>query len=307
MANIKEIKQHNLVWINIDRVDKESLAYLKKHYNFHHLDMEDLQSETETPKIDVYKTYLFLVLQFPHWSSASQTVIPFEVDFFIGDGYVITVQHTKSKEMKNFFYRCMKNRRVKREWMSSTSGYLVYKIIEALFQNSRPILNNIGRRISEIENTIFDGTVQASQVRQLALYRRNVLGFRRIIDPQRYLIANLSHTRKPFLNEDTSLYFDDINDYLNKLWAIVDTYKDTIQGLHVTLESLINQKTNKVIGALTAISVSLLPLTLLSGIYGMNIIGLPFANKPHIVWGIFGSLATVILVFIVWGRKNGWL
>lgn len=307
MATIKEIKQGDLTWVNIDRVNEESLTYLKDNYNFHHLDLEDLQSESQTPKIDVYKNYLFLVLQFPHWNVASQTILPFEVDFFIGENFLITIQHTKSKEMKNFFYRCMKNRRVKRDWMSQNSGYLVFRIVESLFQNSRPILNNIGRKISQIENTIFEGQVDTSLVQQLALYRRNVLGFRRIIDPQRYLISNLSHTRKPFLNEKQSLYFDDINDYLNKLWAIIDTYKDTIQGLHVTLESLINQRTNKVIGALTAISVSLLPLTLLSGIYGMNISNLPFADDPQLVWAMFAGLGSIILVIIILGRKRGWL
>ncbi len=307
MATIKEIKQGDLTWVNIDRVDEESLKYLKDNYNFHHLDLEDLQSESQTPKIDVYKNYLFLVLQFPTWNVASQTILPFEVDFFIGNNFLITIQHTKSKEMKNFFYRCMKNRRVKKDWMSQNSGYLVFRIIESLFQNSRPILNNIGRKISQIENTIFDGQVDTSLVQQLALYRRNVLGFRRIIDPQRFLISNLSHTRKPYLNEKQSHYYDDVNDYLNKLWAIIDTYKDTIQGLHVTLESLINQKTNKVIGALTAISVSLLPLTLLSGIYGMNISGLPFSDSPKLVWAMFAGLGSVILIFVVMGRKKGWL
>lgn len=304
---IKEIKKESLTWINIDKIDQESINFLKENYNFHHLDIEDLQTENQTPKIDVYKNYLFLVLQFPHWNQQTQTVQPFEVDFFIGENFLITIQHTKSKEMKSFFYRCLKNRRVKREWMSQSSGYLTFRVIEALFQNSRPILNNVGRKISQIENTIFEGEVSTDVVKQLALYRRNILGFRRIIDPQRFLITNLSHTRKSFLNESTSLYFDDINDYLNKLWSIVDTYKDTIQGLHVTVESLITQRTNKVIGALTAISVALLPLTLLSGIYGMNIAGLPFADRPVVVWGMFGVLASIILIFVFLGRKKGWL
>ncbi len=304
---IKEIKKESLTWINIDKIDQESINFLKENYNFHHLDIEDLQTENQTPKIDVYKNYLFLVLQFPHWNQQTQTVQPFEIDFFIGENFLITIQHTKSKEMKSFFYRCLKNRRVKREWMSQSSGYLTFRVIEALFQNSRPILNNVGRKISQIENTIFEGEVSTDVVKQLALYRRNILGFRRIIDPQRFLITNLSHTRKSFLNESTSLYFDDINDYLNKLWSIVDTYKDTIQGLHVTVESLITQRTNKVIGALTAISVALLPLTLLSGIYGMNIAGLPFADRPVVVWGMFGVLASIILIFVFLGRKKGWL
>lgn len=303
---IKVIKQETLSWINIDRVDEEALSYLKENHNFHHLDLEDIQSESQTPKMDVYKNYLFLVLQFPHWNHQSKQVLPIELDIFLSDTFLITVQHNKSKEMKNFFYRCMKNKKTKKEWMSSSTGYLLYKLLDSLFHNSRPILNNIGRDISEAENTIFAGEQDKNIIRELAQHRRNVLNFRRIIDPQRYLVANLSNTRKLFLDEHMSLYFDDIADYLNNLWAVSDTYKDTINGLHVTVESLINQRTNKVIGALTVISVALLPLTLLAGIYGMNI-PLPFAKQPLFVWSIFLIMAALIVGLIWTMKKRRWL
>jgi magnesium transporter len=304
---IKIIKQQKLTWINIDQVDKEALDYLKENYNFHHLDIEDIQGESETPKIDVYKNYLFVVLQFPHWDQASQTVVPVEIDVFVGDNYLITIQHSKTKEMKNFFYRCMKNKKIKGDWMSQNSGYLLYKLLESLFRNTQPILNNIGKRINKLENEIFEGEQDTETIRNLAIHRRNVLHFRRILDPQRYLVSTLSHTRKTFLDEKLSLYFDDVNDYLSKLWAIIETYKDTINGMHVTVESLINQKTNKVIGALTVISVSLLPLTLLSGIYGMNVTNLPFSKNPVWIWGMFIGLAAFIILFIIIMKRKKWL
>ncbi len=134
-----------------------------------------------------------------------------------------------------------------------------------------------------------------------------MLHFRRILDPQRYLVSTLSHTRKPFLDETLSIYFDNIKDYLDKLWVIADTYKETIDGLHLTVESLINQRTNKVIGALTVISVALLPMTLLSGIYGMNIIGLPYAHDPKFVWAMFGGMALFIICIIILMKRRKWL
>ncbi len=304
---IKTIKQGDLQWIDIDHIDDEVLTYLKDNYNFHHLDLEDIQSESQTPKIDVYKNYLFLVFHFPHWQHLTKTVVAHEVDIFLGDNFLITIQHGKNKEMKNFFYRCMRNKKTKKEWMAQNSGFLLYKLLEALFHNTRSILNNMGRQISKAEDEIFAGEQDTKIIKELAVDRRNVLGFRRIIDPERYLVANLSHIRKPFLDEKLSLYFDDIADYLNKLWAILDTYKDSISGLHVTVESLINQKTNKVISALTVISVSLLPLTLLSGIYGMNIINLPFAQDPLWVWMMFLGLAAIITLFIIVMKKKKWL
>ncbi|MBD3311506.1 MAG: hypothetical protein GF349_03350 [Candidatus Magasanikbacteria bacterium] len=305
--SIKIIKEKKLTWINIDKVDQKAIDYLNQNYNFHHLDIEDIKGDSQTPKIDVYKNYLFIVLQFPHWHAKTKTVIPVEIDIFVGDDFLITVQHTKTKEMKNFFYRCMKNKKVKADWMSNSSGYLLYKLIESLYRNTQPILDNIGKKIYELEDDIYGNEQDAKTIKLLAIHRRNILNFRRILDPQRYLISSLSHTRKTFLDESMSIYFDDVNDYLSKLWAIIDTYKDTINGLHVTVESLINQRTTKVISALTVISVSLLPLTLLSGIYGMNIANLPFNQNPIWVWLMFLGLATVIVIVIIIMRKRRWL
>jgi magnesium transporter len=300
--SVKTLSQNNLTWVNIDKIDDQALEFLKKNYNFHHLDYEDLLSEQQMPKIDSYTDYLFIVLKFPHWQTNDQTVTTHEIDIFIGKDFLITIQHTKSKEMKNFFYRCMNNRKVKADWMSS-SGFLLYRLVEALFQNTRPMLNNLGKQISQVEQEIFDGAQDTRVIKELAIHRRNVLHFRRILDPQRYLIANLSNIRKEFLSTELSLYFDDINDDLNKIWAVIETYKETIDGLHVTVESLINQRTNKVISALTVISVSLLPLTLLSGIYGMNIVGLPFAQNPVWVWSMF-LLLSGIIIFIIYKMKK---
>ncbi|MFH0857695.1 MAG: magnesium transporter CorA family protein [Candidatus Magasanikbacteria bacterium] len=302
---IKIIEEKNIKWINIDRVNDEALEYLKTNYKFHHLDIDDIQSGSQTPKLDVYAKYLFLVLHFPTLRMGNITIASNEVDFFVGEGYVITIQQTPSKEIKKHFYRCKNNKNLRKKWMGNDPGYLLYNITNALFHESRPLLNIIGKEISALENGIFNGHPDVKIVRQLAMLRRNVLGFRRIVDPQRYLLGNLSHTRKPFLDSEVSLYFDDINDYLSKLWAIVDTYKDSIDGLHVTVESLINQRTNKVIGTLTAISVGLMPLTLLSGIYGMNIDDLPYARDPSKVWFMFLGLAGIIclLIFIMRRKK----
>jgi len=301
---IRVIKQKNLTWINIDKVDNEALKYLMENYNFHHLDLEDLQSEIQTPKLDVYKNYLFVVFQFPSWQPHDKSIIPQEIDVFLGDGYLITIQHTKSKEMKNFFYRCMRNRKIKVDWMSKNSGYLLNRIIESLFSNTGPLLNNLGRQISKLENEIFSKEPDGRVVKELAIHRRNILNIRRIVDPQRYLVSNLTHTRKPFLDESLTLYFDNVNDFLAKIWSIIENYKETIEGLHVTVESLLTRRTNRVVAALTAISVALLPLTLLSGIYGMNIDNLPFAHNPLYVWLMFLSVATFIIVVLVIMKKK---
>lgn len=304
---VKFLPTEKFTWVNIDTIDNEAIEYLQKNHNFHHLDIENIQGDKQTPKIDIYKNYLFLVLHIPHWKVETETIVPVEVDIFINENFLITIQHGKSKTINNFFYRCRKNRSIRREWMKGSTGYLLYQLVEALFKNTSPILNNINSELNSVEEDIFSENYDTKAIRQLAYLRRDVLNFRRIIDPQRHLIAKLAHVQKPFLSEETSIYFDDVNDYLNKLWSIVERYIDTINGLHVTTESIINQRTNRVISALTIISVSLLPLNLLSGIYGMNIDRLPFAHSPNFVWGIYLVLIILIFSILIYGKKKRWL
>ncbi|HYE59833.1 MAG TPA: magnesium transporter CorA family protein [Candidatus Kapabacteria bacterium] len=306
---IKTLKEQNLTWINIDTVNDEALAFLKGNYSFHPLDLEDIQSEQQTPKIDAYKNYLFVVMQFPQWQAATNTVVAHEVDIFIGENYLITIQREKSKELKSLFYRCMNNRKVRSDWMSGSSGYLLYHIIEELLHNAHPILNHIGKHISSLENEIFAAEPNSIVIRELAIERRNVLSFRRILDPERYVISSLKNTPKPFLpqqaDEGLTIYFDNIQDYLSNMWAVVESYKETINGLHITVESLINRRTNKIISTLTMISVSFMPLTLLSGLYGMNIDHLPFAHEPHYVWLMYlGLFAVIVLTIFIMRRKR---
>lgn len=304
---IKRLTHDKLTWVNIDQIDDEARAHLREQYAFHPLDLEDIETEQLTPKVDAYKDYLFIVLQFPQWDANDRTVVAQEIDLFIGDNFLITVQKNKSKELKNFFYRCMNNESVKTDWMGQSSGYLLYELVESLFHSTRPILNNIGKNISALEKKIFSGNQQSGAILELGMQRRNVLNFRRILDPERQIISSMYNYQKPFLGPELHIYFEDIADYLNNLWSIVNAYKDTIDGLHVTVESLLNRRINKIISTLTIISVSLLPLNLLSGIYGMNIAGLPFANDPKWVWIMFAGMSLVIIAIILIMKRQKWL
>ena len=132
--SIKTITEGNISWIHIESVTPEVIEFLRTTYRFHTLDLEDVASEsTHIPKLDTYRNYLFLVLHFPQWNHSEKKVEIFEVDFFVGDTYVISIQHGKNKEMTGFFYRCLKNRRIKQDWMSGQSGFLLYNLVVSLY------------------------------------------------------------------------------------------------------------------------------------------------------------------------------
>ena len=303
---IEKTTQNGLTWINMDEIDQEAIDFLDDNFEFHELDFEDLQERTQTPKIDVYQDYLFIVLQFPKMNHHSNKIVFHEIDIFVGEGFLVTLQRGKVEELIGLFEQCQENETIQNEWMGDSSGFLLYNVLEHIFHTTEPVVNKIGRQISDIEEEVFSEEQDTGTIKKLAEQKRNILFFRRIIEPQRYLVSKLSHIRKPFLAEDLAIYFDDTNDFLNKLWNIIETYKETVSELHVTVESLINQRTNKVLNALTVASVVLLPPTLLAGIYGMNI-DLPFQNQPGIVWGLYGILTALILLAFYAMKKKKWL
>src|SRR3989338_7539543 len=161
---IKTLTHNNLTWTVIDQVDAEAKTYLRDEHRFHLLDLEDVETPQQIPKMDVYKEYIFLVLQIPQWDEETQTVVAQEIDLFVGENYLISIQSTRSKELKNFFYRCLGNKTIQEECMNNSSGYLLYRLLEALFHTTRPVLNHFGKDISSLEQKIFSGNQQSSAI-----------------------------------------------------------------------------------------------------------------------------------------------
>ena len=305
--SIKEIKQGNLTWIHISRVDPEAIEYLKNNFKFHSLDIEDIKNEHPSPKLDVYKNHLFLITQIPHLHASTEKISSHEIDIFVGEGYVITIQESKNREVKNLFYRCANNRKIRSEWMEGNSGFLLYKILDGIFSEVKLSLNAVGKQLTEVENEVYKEEGQGvSEIKQLGRWRRNIFTIRRIIDPQRFIISTLSHTRRTFLDESLSIYFDDIRDLLDRLWVVVESYNQTSETIHWTIESIQNQRTNRIISALTTVSVSFMPATLFTGFYGMNV-SLPLHDKPGIVYTLLCTLVlgTVSIIYIL--KRKRWL
>lgn len=308
----KILTEGKLTWTHIEQADKEVLAELKTKYNFHQLDLDDVATEsTHIPKVDVYKNYIFLVLHLPHWNPQEKRITINQVNFFVGENFVISIPHRDAKEVRALFFRCVKNHTLRQEWMGGSAGLLLYHLVAELFRDARPLLNNIGKHVSLVEEEVFSGEQNTRLIKELAGHRRNILLYRNIIDPQRYVITSLTNVRRPFLEENLVIYFDDIRDYLDKLWAIVETYKETINGLYITVESIMNQRTNKILLVFTVISAAFLPHTLLFNLYGMNLDKLPFDHSEKWIWAIFVALTvgmiSAVLIFLRRMKKSGWL
>ncbi|MFA6533828.1 MAG: magnesium transporter CorA family protein [Patescibacteria group bacterium] len=289
----QEIKGKKNSWIHFDRVDEAAGEYLRTSQKFHPLDIEDVTSDRQRSKIDTYKHYFFLIVVLPYYDEVEKKLRGREVDIFVTQNSLITIAKKPFPFLDEIFRKVERSNKLQKMWLDKGVTFLLYKILASLFRDSTKALDYIGREVSAVEDDVYDNELK-SVAHDLAFIRRGVLAARRMLDPQRSTINVLVNLRREFIPEEMSIYFDDIHDHVEKMWVEVENYRETVDGLHLTNESLISQHTNRIIKILTVISVSLMPLTLLSGIYGMNLVRLPYADRPPVVWGMFISAALFI-------------
>ncbi len=286
--HVESVTAGELTWVNIEAPTRLETDYLAQNYTFHPLDLDDCLSRIQRPKIDVYDDYLFLVFHFPVFNPEARVTTASQVSVFIGQGYLITLHKGDLKPLVKLFNQCQTDEEIKQEHFGQGSGYLLYRVIDRLVDYCLPILNKIGGNIEEVEDNIFSESMRGT-VREISTLRRDVISFRRIIWPLRAVIGSMEPKIRRFTPMDMEVYFGDMTDHVDKIWDALDEYKEIIEGLSDTHDSLATNRTNEVVRVLTAIATILLPLTVVASLYGMNI-PLPLQESP----------LSFALVFVVW-------
>ncbi|PIR74641.1 MAG: hypothetical protein COU35_01415, partial [Candidatus Magasanikbacteria bacterium CG10_big_fil_rev_8_21_14_0_10_47_10] len=274
------LEHKKFTWHFFDVVDESTLSYLKEHFDFHELDYEDIEGGTQQPKTDFYKDYLFAVLHFPDYHQEEKRIHVFELDIFLGKDYLITIAKGKNKRLEDLYEQLSKDEEKRTECMEEGPAFLLYEIVDSLTESCWPVIRKTSQQISDIEEDIYSEDMGKKTVWNIALVKRNLIRLKRIISPQLVAIMTMVRSDNVYLKKELSVYFDDINDTLMRIQSITESHIDVMNSLHNVSESLISQRTNDVIKVLTIFSVALLPLTLLSGIYGMNIDNLPYGHDP---------------------------
>ncbi|MFL6035099.1 MAG: magnesium transporter CorA family protein, partial [Gaiellaceae bacterium] len=188
---------------------------------------------------------------------------------------------------------------------SKGSGRLLYEVLDDLFDYCFPILDKIGHKLDVIEDDMFEG-LSSEVVRDISNVKQEIISYRKIIKPERSTLRLLERHVERFLPEELELYFDDIVDAAERIWDLLDNYKEVVEALEDTNESVISHRQNRVLQILTIFSVVLLPLTLISGIFGMNV-RFPGFDTHAAFWVIVGVMAGTIIGMLALFRWRRWL
>jgi magnesium transporter len=298
-----EVTSSGLTWAHLDRPDARSAHELAERFGWHELDVEDILSKRQRPKLDEYPDYLFGVLHFPVYDAAIQRLNAAELDFFLGPDYLVTLPNVELLPVTRLFHRCEEDERVREELLAKGSGRLLYEVLDDLFDYCFPILDKIGHKLDSVEDDMFERRAE-DVVRDLSNVKQEIISYRKIIKPERTTLRVLERRVERFLPEELDLYFDDIVDASERIWDLLDNYKEVVEGLESTNESVISHRQNDVLRILTVFSATLLPLTLLASVFGMNV-AFPGSDTSGAFWIIVGAMVGVgagLLGFFRWKR-----
>src|SRR4051812_5171032 len=302
---VEIIETPGLRWINIERPRPVDQAWLEERFEFHPLDYEDIFSRNQRPKVDEYDDYLFNILHFPRFDKRAGRLNAAELDIFIGPGYVITLPNEPLQPVEYLFERCRTNEEEREKHFSQGSGYLLYRIIDACVDASFPMLRKIGNKLERLEEDIFEGRSEEI-VRDLSNVKQEIINFRKIVRPQRATFRDLERNKARYIPDDLDIYFDDINDAWERIWDMLENFKEVVEALESTNESVLAHRSNDLFRVLTAFSVILLPLTLIASIWGMNV-GVPGEGSVHAFWVILGVMGVTLGALAYYFRKRGFL
>lgn len=303
----RTLTHNGIAWTDIRRATPQDIEYLREQFPFFHpLDLEDLLSKLERPKIDEYENYLFIVMLFPVFNKATGRLGHSEVDIFVGRGFLVTASDGTLTTLVEDFDNSEKNEGIRGQFMGRGSYYLLYLLIDDLVDYCFPIVDKENHNIESIEERIFDANAKQI-VKEISIVRRNLINFRRTIKPQMKVIASLERKDWEFLRGDLDVYWGDVSDHIVQIWERLEDLWDVIEGLSETVDSLTSHRINEVMRILAIVAISLGTLEVISGIFGMNLRQLPLVSHPLSFLIIISIMVAIVVGMLAYFKREGWL
>jgi magnesium transporter len=308
-----ELRAGGVTWVNLLAPTAGESQLLASRFGWHPLDVEDVLSRRQRPKIDVYPGddegnggYLFGVLHFPVYDKSVGRLNAGELDVFLGPDYLVTLPSVELRPVSLLFRRAEESEEFREQLLARGSGRLLYEVLDDLYDYCFPILDKIGFKLEQIDEEIGSGEGAKELVRDIHRVKQEIISYRKIIKPQRPTLRQLERSIERFLPEDLELYFDDIVDASERIWDLLDNYKEVVEALEDTNESLISHAQNDILYVLTIFLVVLTPLTFITGFFGMNV-HFPGFNGWDAFWASLGFMFVTVVGMLGFFRWKRWL
>ena len=295
-------KRDHLLWVDANDASPEEISLLQEELSLHPLAVEDATHRHERPKVEQFDRFVLLIFYALTYDKKTHEMVWNQVAIFGGHNYVLTLHSGALPLLDTISDRWCQNHE---KLPSHAPALLIYALLDGMVDEYLPVIDELSDRIDALEDAIFadfdKGTLQ-----EIFRLKRELLLMRKILTPERDVLNVLMRRDMPFYQDDAARYFQDIYDHLLRVLDSVDTYRDLISSALESYLSVVSNRLNQVMKTLTASSIILMTMALISGIYGMN-----FRFMPELEWhygyfmalGLMAALGTALGVLF---RRNDW-
>ncbi len=297
-------RSEDVVWINVDGIhDTETIAGIGELFNIHPLTIEDIVNTMQRPKFEDFGSYLFIVLKMLSYQDVKTGMQTEQVCMILGDNFVITFQERPGDVFDIVRERIRGGRGFIRR---AGADYLAYALIDSVVDSYFMILETIGDQIEHLEDQVIIDP-KPDTVSMIHGFKRAMLFMRRTVWPLREEIALLEKSGSELVKDSTSVFLRNLYDHTIQVIDTVETYRDIISGMHDTYLSSVSNRMNQVMKVLTIIATIFIPLTFITGVYGMN-----FRYMPELYWKYsyyiaIGLMLMISLAMIAYFKKKKWI
>jgi magnesium transporter len=291
------------LWVDLSGPTKEEGRILADLFHFHELSIEDALTEIHHPKVESYGAYVYVILHGIDFRAREHAFRTQDVDFFLGSNYLVTVHPGLSRSIGKMAEICSKNSRM----LGEGSDALMHRIVDSMIDNYRPEVDKLQERLDQLEREVF-GSTNRNLARRILDFKRDVASLRRVVQPQRDVVNRLGRREFALISEAVSYRFRDVYDHLVRLNEEAMFLQDRIASLLDAHLSTVSNQLNGVMKILTIITTTFMPLTFITGLYGMNV-GLPLwgLSEHQVFWLLLVFMLSVSGGMLLMFRKIGWL
>jgi len=292
-----------LLWVDLEAVDREEASLLSQVFDFHHLAIDDCFNRHIDPaKIDDYGPYLFLIAQAIHYEPRRERLEATELDLFLGPNYVVSFHQQPLPCLHELRRRCQENG----PELARGADFLAHALLDALVDGYQPAVEELDETLERLEELVL-AQPRSTFLEEILLLKRNVQRLRRTLIPQRDVVNRIARGEFPqVVRPESHIYFRDVYDHVVRVEELVESVRDLADGVLHTYLSAVNNRMNEVMKTFSVVAAIFLPLTLIASIYGMN-----FENMPELGWqwgyfGILGAMAAIALGLVIFFRVRRW-
>ena len=289
-----------LLWVDAEGEPQEALEAIARLFRLHPITLDDLINRNQRPKIEEFEEYVFLVthaLRAIHGDELDTE----EVDVALRGNALFTVHVRPLDHLHRVFDRSAKDSRI----LQHGPDFLVYLLSDALVDAYFPVLEALEDEIDELEDAVVQAPARA-RMRRIFEVKRVLVQLRKVVSPQREVYNALSRRDYPYIEARTAVYFRDIHDHLVRAFEMIDSYRDLAAN---TLDAYLTATSNRlgvVMKQLTVIATVFMPLSFLTGFFGMNFTNIPF-DRPWLFAAALMVMGALPVFMIVAFLRRGWL